>query len=179
MAAASIWWRKREANPGVGLIGCEPFVNGVAMALGAIERSGVENVRLHAGDARDLIELLPAGVLGRVFLLYPDPWPKTRHARRRFASRENLALLAPAVKAGGRASDRDRYRGLCRACGRRGGGEPGLAGGGGRPGALGGLAGDPLRGEGAGGGAGAAVPDGRAGVKCVITRVQFPVKRGS
>ena len=88
------------ANPGVGLIGCEPFVNGVAMALGAIERSGVGNVRLHAGDARDLIELLPAGVLERVFLLYPDPWPKTRHVRRRFVSRENLALLAPAVKAG-------------------------------------------------------------------------------
>jgi tRNA (guanine-N7-)-methyltransferase len=89
-----------EANPGVGLVGCEAFVNGVAMALGAIERSGVENVRLHAGDARDLIELLPAGVLGRVFLLYPDPWPKARHVRRRFTSRENLALLAPAVKAG-------------------------------------------------------------------------------
>jgi len=87
-------------NPEVGLIGCEPFVNGVAKALAAIEAAGVGNVRLHPGDARDLIELLPEGVLGRVFLLYPDPWPKARHARRRFASRENLGLLAPAMAAG-------------------------------------------------------------------------------
>jgi len=87
-------------NPDVGLIGCEPFVNGVAKALAAIEAAGVGNVRLHPGDARDLIELLPEGVLGRVFLLYPDPWPKARHVRRRFASRENLALLAAATAAG-------------------------------------------------------------------------------
>ena len=92
-----------QANPELGLVGCEPFVNGVAKALAAIEAAGVGNVRLHPGDARDLIELLPAGVLGRVFLLYPDPWPKARHARRRFASRENLALLAPADGAGGGA----------------------------------------------------------------------------
>ena len=89
-----------RANPGLGLVGCEPFVNGVAKALAAIEAAGVDNVRLHPGDARDLIELLPAGAVGRVFLLYPDPWPKARHARRRFASRENLALLAPAVMPG-------------------------------------------------------------------------------
>jgi tRNA (guanine-N7-)-methyltransferase len=88
------------ANPGVGLIGCEPFVNGVAKALAAVERAGVANVRLYPGDARDLIELLPRGVLGRAFLLYPDPWPKARHARRRFASRENLAALAPAMAPG-------------------------------------------------------------------------------
>ena len=89
-----------QANPALGLVGCEPFVNGVAKALAAIEAAGVDNVRLHPGDARDLIELLPAGAVGRVFLLYPDPWPKARHARRRFASRENLALLAPAVAQG-------------------------------------------------------------------------------
>ena len=63
------------ANPGVGLIGCEPFVNGVAMALRRIEEAGVGNVRLHPGDARDLIEILPPAAVGRVFLLYPDPWP--------------------------------------------------------------------------------------------------------
>jgi tRNA (guanine-N7-)-methyltransferase len=89
-----------RANPRLGLLGCEPFVNGVAKALAAIEAAGVGNVRLHPGDARDLIELLPAGAVARVFLLYPDPWPKARHARRRFASRENLALLAPAVAHG-------------------------------------------------------------------------------
>ena len=81
-------------HPDIGLIGCEPFVNGVAMALGKIAAADVSNVRLHPGDARDLIELLPEGSIGRVFLLYPDPWPKARHQRRRFASPENLALLA-------------------------------------------------------------------------------------
>ena len=60
------------------------------MALGRIEAAGVANVRLHPGDARDLIELLPAAAVERVFLLYPDPWPKARHHRRRFVSAENL-----------------------------------------------------------------------------------------
>jgi tRNA (guanine-N7-)-methyltransferase len=88
------------AHPEVGLVGCEPFINGVAAALGRIAAAGLGNVRLYPGDARDLIEILPAGVLERVFLLYPDPWPKARHAKRRFASRENLALLAPAMTPG-------------------------------------------------------------------------------
>lgn len=81
------------ANPGVGVIGCEPFVNGVAMALGRVVAAGVENVRIHPGDARDLIEVLPAGSVDRVFLLYPDPWPKARHHRRRFAGTENMLAL--------------------------------------------------------------------------------------
>lgn len=84
-------------HPDVGLIGCEPFVNGVAMALGRIEAEGIGNVRIHDGDARDLIELLPDAALHRVFLLYPDPWPKARHHRRRFASVENLGLLHRAM----------------------------------------------------------------------------------
>lgn len=104
------------ANPGVGLIGCEAFVNGVAMALNQIEESGIEgagvkralsgesraegNIRLHAGDARDLLDALPDACLDRVFLLYPDPWPKARHARRRFTSVENLAVLARVLKPG-------------------------------------------------------------------------------
>ena len=75
------------AHPEVGLVGCEPFINGVAMALGRIAAAGVGNVRLHPGDARDLVELLPDGAVARVFLLYPDPWPKARHHRRRFAGR--------------------------------------------------------------------------------------------
>jgi tRNA (guanine-N7-)-methyltransferase len=82
------------AHPTVGLIGCEAFINGVAMALGRIAAAGLTNVRLHPGDARDLIEILPDGALDRVFLLYPDPWPKARHQRRRFASPDNLAALA-------------------------------------------------------------------------------------
>lgn len=88
------------AHPEVGLVGCEPFVNGVAMALGRIEAAGVGNVRLHDGDARDLIELMPAESLARVFLLFPDPWPKARHHRRRFASVENLGLLRRAMAPG-------------------------------------------------------------------------------
>ncbi len=89
-----------EANPAVGLIGCETYVNGVAMALRHLDEAGVPNVRLHPGDARDLIEVLPPASLARVFLLYPDPWPKARHHRRRFMNPDNLALLAPAMAAG-------------------------------------------------------------------------------
>ena len=88
------------AHPEVGLVGCEPFINGVAMALGRIAAAGVGNVRLHPGDARDLVELLPDGAVARVFLLYPDPWPKARHHRRRFAGPENLAMLARVMAPG-------------------------------------------------------------------------------
>jgi tRNA (guanine-N7-)-methyltransferase len=80
-------------HPEVGLIGCEPFVNGVGMALVKIAAAGLTNVRLHPGDARDLLDVLPDAALARVFLLYPDPWPKARHHRRRFAGPENLAAL--------------------------------------------------------------------------------------
>jgi hypothetical protein len=73
-------------NPGVGLIGCEPFINGVAMLLGKIRRAGVTNLRVHPGDVRDLFDVLPDACLDRAFLLYPDPWPKQRHHRRRFVT---------------------------------------------------------------------------------------------
>jgi tRNA (guanine-N7-)-methyltransferase len=89
-----------RSNPEVGLIGCEPYVNGVAMALARIAVANVGNVRLHPGDARDLIELLPPASVARVFLLYPDPWPKARHARRRFMHPENLAMLARVMPPG-------------------------------------------------------------------------------
>ena len=88
------------ANPDVGLVGCEPFVNGVAMLLSAIERAGLSNLRVHAGDARDLMDVLPAGAVGRVFLLYPDPWPKRRHWKRRFVNPENLDMLARVMRPG-------------------------------------------------------------------------------
>ena len=81
-------------NPQTGLIGCEPFVNGVAMLLGRIDRERLANIRIHPGDARDLIEVLPPASIARVFVLYPDPWPKNRHAGRRFMSPENLTALA-------------------------------------------------------------------------------------
>jgi tRNA (guanine-N7-)-methyltransferase len=86
-------------HPEVGFIGAEPFVNGVAMCLGKIRRAGVENVRLHAGDVRDLMDALPDGSISKAFLLYPDPWPKARHHRRRFVTPEHLhplhRVLAP------------------------------------------------------------------------------------
>jgi tRNA (guanine-N7-)-methyltransferase len=88
------------AHREIGFIGCEPFVNGVAMLLGKIARSDPGNIRIHPGDARDLVERLPEGALGRVFLLYPDPWPKTRHHKRRYANPENLAPLARAMRGG-------------------------------------------------------------------------------
>ncbi len=89
-----------EVHPEVGVIGAEPFVNGVAMALARIEAAGLGNVRIHAGDARDLIDQLPAGSLARVYLLYPDPWPKTRHRERRFMNEDNLAALARVMAPG-------------------------------------------------------------------------------
>jgi tRNA (guanine-N7-)-methyltransferase len=89
-----------QANPGVGIIGCEPFINGVAMLLAAVERAGVRNLRIHPGDARDLMDLLPQGAVERAFLLYPDPWPKRRHWPRRFVRGETLDQLARVMAPG-------------------------------------------------------------------------------
>ncbi|MEP5199576.1 MAG: tRNA (guanine(46)-N(7))-methyltransferase TrmB, partial [Paracoccaceae bacterium] len=87
-----------KANPNVGIIGAEPYVNGVATALGKRRDSGVDNIRIHAGDARDLMDVLPAGSIEKAFLLYPDPWPKARHHRRGFVTQEHLAPLHQALK---------------------------------------------------------------------------------
>lgn len=88
------------ANPDVGIIGCEPYINGVAMLLGKIRRAGVSNLAVHPGDVRDMFDVLPDASISRAFLLYPDPWPKTRHHRRRFVTPEHLAPLAQALKPG-------------------------------------------------------------------------------
>jgi tRNA (guanine-N7-)-methyltransferase len=88
------------ANPHVGLIGCEPFVNGVAMALGSLRGTGAENVRIHPGDVRDLLDVLPEASVARCFLLYPDPWPKAKHHRRRAVTPEYLRPLARAMAPG-------------------------------------------------------------------------------
>jgi tRNA (guanine-N7-)-methyltransferase len=71
------------ARPDHGFIGCEPFLNGVVGALGHIRDRGLANVRLHMGDALEVLERLPDASLERVYLLHPDPWPKARHAKRR------------------------------------------------------------------------------------------------
>ena len=86
--------------PDVGIIGCEPFMNGVAMLLGKIRKAGVTNLRVHPGDVRNLFDVLPAQSLDKAFLLYPDPWPKKRHHRRRFVTQEHLLPLARALKPG-------------------------------------------------------------------------------
>jgi len=89
-----------RANPDVGIIGAEPYINGVAMLLGKIRRAGVSNLAVHPGDARDLMDVLPPASIARAFLLYPDPWPKARHHRRRFVTPEHLGPLARVLQPG-------------------------------------------------------------------------------
>ncbi|MFC3528700.1 tRNA (guanosine(46)-N7)-methyltransferase TrmB [Paracoccus mangrovi] len=86
--------------PEIGIIGCEPFINGVAMLLGKIRAAGVENVSVHPGDARDLMDVFPDASVSKAFLNYPDPWPKARHHRRRFVTPEHLIPLARVMKPG-------------------------------------------------------------------------------
>ena len=89
------------ALPLMGFIGCEPFVNGMAKALALIETQGLTNIRLHFGDASDLLAWLPPAALARIDLLYPDPWPKRRHWKRRFVQEARIAELARVVRPGG------------------------------------------------------------------------------
>lgn len=88
------------AHPEVGIIGCEAYINGVAMLLSGIERARAGNLAIHPGDARDLMDVLPRGSVAQVFLLYPDPWPKKRHHKRRFVNAENLDQLARVMASG-------------------------------------------------------------------------------
>jgi len=89
------------ARPDHGFVGCEPFLNGVVGALGHIEQQSLENVRLHMGDAIEVLERLPDASLDRVYLLHPDPWPKARHAKRRFMNKGPIELIASKLKPGG------------------------------------------------------------------------------
>jgi tRNA (guanine-N7-)-methyltransferase len=93
-----VW--QAERNPAVGLIGCEPYINGVAKCLAHVERAGVGNIRLFTDDARFVIAALPPLSLDRVFVLFPDPWPKSRHHKRRLVQRDMLSALAPLMKPG-------------------------------------------------------------------------------
>ena len=89
-------------RPEVLIIGAEPFQNGVASALRHIDEQGLKNVRVHDGDVRELIARLPDASLERVFILFPDPWPKARHNKRRLVQAETVAELARVLKPGGR-----------------------------------------------------------------------------
>jgi len=89
-----------QANPSVGLIGAEPYISGTAKLLSKLEREPVPNIRLYEDDARDIIEALPPQSVGRFFILFPDPWHKTRHHKRRFVQTGMLDSLARILKAG-------------------------------------------------------------------------------
>ena len=89
-------------HPGALMIGCEPFINGVASALRHIEEGGLKNVRLHADDARAVVQALPDASLDRIMILFPDPWHKARHNKRRLIQPALAAELAGKLKPGGR-----------------------------------------------------------------------------
>ena len=89
------------ANPRVGFIGSDGFLNAIGKALTAIDDNTLGNIRLHYGDASELIDWLPESGLSRIDLLYPDPWPKRRHWKRRFIQDDSLARLARILKTGG------------------------------------------------------------------------------
>jgi tRNA (guanine-N7-)-methyltransferase len=103
-----------RAEPDVGFIGCEPFINGMAKMLAAIEHEGMSNIRLWPEDAVPLLERLAVASLGRIDLFYPDPWPKRRQRKRRLISAQTLGAMARVLKPQGVfrfASDIDDYVG--------------------------------------------------------------------
>ncbi len=98
--------------PEADFLGCEPFVNGMARLLAQIEARGLENIRLHQGDAATALDRLPDSSLTRIYLFYPDPWPKRRHRKRRFVCAQNIDRFARVLKPGGElrfATDIDDY----------------------------------------------------------------------
>ncbi len=94
-----IW--QAEHNPHVGIIGCEPFEEGVVKALTAIEEQQLANVRIYADDARTILRWLPPASIARAFVLFPDPWPKRKHAKRRLINPATVDLLARVIRPGG------------------------------------------------------------------------------
>ncbi len=103
--------RARE-NPEIGFIGCEPFSSGIIKAVTSIEEHGLKNIRLYDDDAGKLLDWLPEASLDMAYQLYPDPWPKKKHWKRRFVNQINLTRIARALKPGCEyrfASDIDTY----------------------------------------------------------------------
>ncbi len=93
-----IW--QAEHNPHLTLIGCEPFEDGVIKVLTGIEAHGIGNIHVHMGDARDVLRALPDASIARAFILFPDPWPKRKHQKRRLVNPQTLGLLARVLKPG-------------------------------------------------------------------------------
>jgi tRNA (guanine-N7-)-methyltransferase len=89
-----------ERHPEIGFIGCEVFEDGIVRLVGEVARRGLDNVRLFAHDARLLLDRLPPASLGRVFILFPDPWPKKRHHKRRLVAPATLDRLAAVMRDG-------------------------------------------------------------------------------
>lgn len=89
-----------ERHPDIGFIGCEVFENGIARLVGDIAHRGLQNVRIFADDARLLLDRLMPGSLGRAFVLFPDPWPKQRHHKRRLVATPTLDRLAVVLQSG-------------------------------------------------------------------------------
>jgi tRNA (guanine-N7-)-methyltransferase len=93
-----VW--QAQHNPGVTLLGCEPFEDGVIKVLRAIDEHALTNIRLHADDARPLLRWLPEFSIARAFVLFPDPWPKKKHQKRRLINQAFLASLARVLQPG-------------------------------------------------------------------------------
>jgi tRNA (guanine-N7-)-methyltransferase len=103
---------RARAQPDVGFIGCEPFLNGVAKLLIEIDEANLDNIAIYDDDARDVLEALPDHCLAQIYLLYPDPWHKNRHDKRRFISPQNLDQVFRVLRPEGRfmvASDIPSY----------------------------------------------------------------------
>jgi tRNA (guanine-N7-)-methyltransferase len=101
-----------QAFPGIGFIGCEPYVNGMAKILTQIEAHNIGNIRLYAGDAAELLAWAPPRSMARIDLIHPDPWPKRRHWKRRFVQDATVAAMARIIKPDGEfrfVSDIDDY----------------------------------------------------------------------
>ena len=99
-------------NPDIGYIGCEAYVNGVAKLLNQIDQLKIKNIRIHPGDALEICKILPAGSIHRLYILYPDPWPKVRQRKRRIISDDNLKVFEKILKTGAElrfATDIDDY----------------------------------------------------------------------
>jgi tRNA (guanine-N7-)-methyltransferase len=88
-------------HPGIGFIGCEGFANGMAKALALVDANRLDNIRFNFGDADELLPRLPTAGFARIDLLYPDPWPKRRHWKRRFVQDASVAELARLLRPGG------------------------------------------------------------------------------
>jgi tRNA (guanine-N7-)-methyltransferase len=99
-------------NPEKLYVGCEPYINGVAKLLSVIDRQAIRNIRIDARDVRELLTQLPERSVQEVFILFPDPWPKTKQKKRRLVNAETLEMLARVHVSGGRlllATDHEDY----------------------------------------------------------------------